>query len=65
MSKIFACVIAIGFVCVFAKTDTLMVVNCKCDTLKILKIDTTIVKFDTLKAVVPKKLDTLKKAIKK
>jgi hypothetical protein len=49
--KTLVCVVILGFVSAFAKTDTLIVVNCKCDTLRIVKTtDTTVtVKLDTLK----------------
>jgi len=48
--RILAFVIAVCFSSVFSKTDTLQVVNCKCDTLTVIKsVDTTItVKLDTL-----------------
>lgn len=53
--KIIVCILALGFICVFAKSDTTTVVNCKCDTLKIVK--EVILKIDTVKTI---KLDTLK-----
>jgi hypothetical protein len=59
--KVFACLLVICFGVAFAKTDTLVTVNCKCDTLKVIKtVDTTVtIKLDTLKAT--KKPTTLKK----
>ena len=57
MLRAFVFVLVCGFVSVFAKTDTLTVINCKCDTLKILRtVDTAVtVKLDTLKAKIEKK----------
>ena len=51
--KFFACLLVVCLGFAFAKTDTLVTVNCKCDTLKVIKtVDTTVtVKLDTLKAV--------------
>lgn len=58
MLRVFAFILVCGFASVFAKTDTLTVINCKCDTLKILRIvDTAItVKLDTLKIKIEKKV---------
>jgi len=50
--KLFTCIFILSLASVFAKTDTTTVVNCKCDTVKIVvtSIDTTVVtKIDTLK----------------
>jgi hypothetical protein len=57
MLRVIAFVLLLGFASAFAKSDTLTVINCKCDTLKILRtVDTAItVKLDTLKAKVEKK----------
>ena len=62
MLRAIAFVLVFGLASVFAKTDTLTVVNCKCDTLKILRtVDTAVtVKLDTLKAKVEKKVIKIK-----
>ena len=62
MIKAIVCIAVIGAISVLAKTDTLTVINCKCDTLKIIKtVDTTVsVKLDTLKTKVEKKVKVVK-----
>jgi hypothetical protein len=58
MVKMIVCAIVISFVSILAKPDTVIVVNCKCDTLKIVKtVDTAVtIKLDTLKTKVEKRI---------
>ena len=65
--KVAICILALCSVCAFAKKDMLQVINCKCDTLKIVRTtDTSIViKFDTLKAVKTEVTKDKKQTMKK
>ena len=59
--KILICALVLCCSFTFAKSDTIAVVNCKCDTIKIVRDTIITVKLDTLKKVEQKAQTKVKK----